>query len=362
MTNPVRKIKVLVVDDSAVSRASLVHALQSDPAIEVIASVHSGLEAIAALGRQRPDVVTMDIHMSGMDGFETTRQIMETRPLPIVIVSGSYHPTEVERTFRVLEAGAVAAIEKPPGVRHPNHEAAVLKLINTVKAMAEVRVVRRWAKQRMEARGAVPVVVLPESTAGVRLVVIGASTGGPPVLHTLLAGLPKPYPLPIVIVQHISAGFVQGLADWLNTTTGMPVRLARHGEEVQPGTAYIAPDGSQLRIECNGRLFCGQEPAEHGLRPSVSFLFRSVSHNFGAQAVGVLLTGMGRDGAEELKLMRDKGATTIAQDAESSIVHGMPGEAIRLGAATHVGNPVRIVALLQSLVAQVPAQPAHVAG
>ena len=207
----------------------------------------------------------------------------------------------------------------------------------------------------MEARSAEPAVP-PPASIGIRLVVIGASTGGPPVLHTVLAGLSKPFPVPIVIVQHISSGFVQGLVDWLNTTTGMPVRLARHGEVVQPGTAYVAPDGGQLRVEGDGRVVCGPEPAEHGLRPSVSFLFRSVAKNYGAQAVGVLLTGMGRDGAEELKLMRDRGAVTIAQDEESSIIHGMPGEAIRLGAAVHVGNPERIAALLQSLVANVPRQ------
>lgn len=351
MSMPVRKIKVLVVDDSAVSRAFLAHALQADPSIEVVACVHSGAEAIAALGRLKPDVVTMDIHMPGMDGFEATRQIMETQPLPIVIVSGSYDAADVDKTFRAMEAGAVAAVEKPPGHRHPNHEAAVLKLLNIVKAMSEVRVVRRWTKQRMESRSA-PTAALPCGNAGVRLVVIGASTGGPPVLHTVLAGLSKPFPLPVVIVQHISAGFVQGLVDWLNATTGMPVHLAQHGETIQPGHVYLAPDDRQLRVESDGRLLCGTEPAEHGLRPSVSFLFRSVAQKFGAQAVGVLLTGMGRDGAEELKLMRDSGAITIAQDAESSIVHGMPGEAIRLEAAVHVGNPERISQLLQSLATQ----------
>lgn len=345
-----RKIKVLVVDDSAVSRSFLAHMLQSDPGIEVIACAHSGAEAIAALSRQRPDVVTMDIHMPGMDGFEATRQIMETQPLPIVIVSGSYDAVDVEKTFRAMEAGAVAAVEKPPGINHPNHDAAVLKLINTVKAMAEVRVVRRWTKRRMEARVVEPA-PLPRANGGIKVVAIGASTGGPPVLQALLAGLLKPVPVPIIIVQHISAGFVQGLVDWLNTTTGMPVQLAQQGEAAQPGTAYLAPDGRQLRIEADGRLFCGSEPAEHGLRPSVSFLFRSVAKNFGAQAVGVLLTGMGRDGAEDLKQMRDAGAVTIAQDEESSVVHGMPGEAIRLGAAMHVGNPERIAALIQSLVA-----------
>ncbi len=350
------KIKVLIVDDSAVSRAFLSHELQSDPDIEIVACVNSGAEAIACLGHYKPDVMTMDIHMPGMDGYEATRQIMETQPLPIVIVSGSYDPVNVDKTFRAMEAGAVAAIGKPPGASHPNHAEHVLKLINIVKAMSEVRVVRRWTKERMQNRTDAPSVPLC-GAAGVRLVVIGASTGGPPVLHTLLAGLPKPFPVPIVIVQHICTGFVQGLVDWLNITTGMPVCLAQHGEVAKPGTAYVAPDGSQLRVEKDGRFICGSEPAEHGLRPSVSYLFRSVAQRFGSQAVGVLLTGMGRDGAYELKQMRDSGAVTIAQDEASSIVHGMPGEAIRLGAATYVGNPERIVVLLQSLVTGAPRQP-----
>jgi two-component system chemotaxis response regulator CheB len=349
VSTPSHKIKVLVVDDSAVSRTFLAHTLQSDPGIEVIACAHGGAEAIAALARQKPDVVTMDIHMPDMDGFEATRQIMETVPVPIVIVSASYDAVDVEKAFRAMEAGAVAMVEKPCGSEHPKHHDAVAKLIGTVKTMAEVRVVRRWTRNRMATRGAAtaPLVSVKDT---VRLVLIGASTGGPPVLQTLLSGLPKPFPVPVVIVQHISAGFVQGLVDWLNATTGMPVHLARHGDVAQSGHAYLAPDGRHTHVELNGRMVCCTDPAEHGLRPSVSFLFRSAAHVFGAQAVGVLLTGMGTDGAVELKLMRDRGAITFAQDEESSIVHGMPGEAIRLGAATHVGSPERLAGMIHSLV------------
>jgi two-component system chemotaxis response regulator CheB len=348
VSTPSLKIKVLVVDDSAVSRTFLAHTLQSDPGIEVIACAHSGAEAMAALARQKPDVVTMDIHMPDMDGFEATRQIMETVPVPIVIVSASFDAVDVEKAFRAMEAGAVAMVEKPCGSEHPKHIDAIAKLIGTVKAMSEVRVVRRWTRKRMAARGATtPLAIAGEA---VRLVLVGASTGGPPVLQTLLAGLPKPFAVPVVIVQHISAGFVQGLVDWLNATTGMPVHLARHGDIAQSGHAYLAPDGRHTHVELSGRIVCCTDPAEHGLRPSVSFLFRSAAHVFGAQAVGVLLTGMGTDGAEELKLMRDRGAITLAQDEESSIVHGMPGEAIRLGGATHVGSPERLSAMIHSLV------------
>ncbi len=350
MTTPARSITVFVVDDSAVSRELLTRVLSSDPEITVIGSARSGSEAVAVLAEAKPNVVTMDIHMPGIDGFEATRQIMESQPVPIVIVSASFDSADVAKAFRAMEAGAVAVIEKPSGPGSPTHAPLAQKLIETVKAMSEVRVIRRWARARVEARGAEPAIV-PRAGEELRLVAIAASTGGPPVLQTLLARLPKPCPVPLVIVQHISAGFVEGLADWLSTTTGMTVRLARHGELAQPGIAHLAPDGCQMSVGNDLRMVCGPEPAEHGLRPSASFLFRSIAARIGAQAAGVLLTGMGRDGAEELKLMRDAGAVTFAQDQESSVVHGMPGEAIRLGAAMHVGNPERIAATLRAMLA-----------
>ena len=346
-----RQIKVLIVDDSAVSRAALKFALESDPAITVIGQSSSGSEAIADLARLKPDIVTMDIHMPGVDGFETTRQIMETRPLPVVIVSSNFSANDTAKTFRAMEAGALAAVEKPPGLKHPEHATSVHHLVRTVRAMSGVKVVRRRPRENSKADSAGPVEVTKIDHRDIRFIAIGASTGGPPVLRTVLADLPKPFPLPVVIVQHISTGFVDGLADWLSSTTNMPVRIARDGEVAEAGCAYIAPDGLQAGVDAKGCLHCVDEPPEHGLRPSVSYLFRSVARNFGSGAVGVLLTGMGSDGAVELKMMRDRGAVTIAQDRQSSVVHGMPGEAIRLGAASHTGTPEEIAALLQSLIA-----------
>jgi two-component system, chemotaxis family, protein-glutamate methylesterase/glutaminase len=179
-----------------------------------------------------------------------------------------------------------------------------------------------------------------------RIVGIGASTGGPLVLQTILATLPKDFAAPILIVQHIARGFLPGMVEWLNQTTGLNVQIATHGVAALPGHAYIAPDDFHLGAASGGRMLLAREPQENGLRPAVSYLFRSLAEVCGANAVGVLLTGMGRDGAAELKLMRDRGAITIAQDRDSSVVHGMPGEAIALGAAVHVLPTERIAGAL----------------
>jgi len=264
-------------------------------------------------------------------------------------VTASSIPDDVAASFRAMEAGALAVLAKPVGPGHPHFAANKAEVLRTVKLMAEVKVVRRRA-----AGNPPPATrpLAPEPAAGMpaRLVAIGASTGGPPVLHTILSKLQPGFGAPIVIVQHISSGFSEGLAQWLAQASGFPVRLASHGEALQAGVAYIAPDHLHTRVQGIGRIVLSDEPPEYGLRPSVSCLFRSVAQEYGAQAVGVLLTGMGRDGAAELKLMREAGALTLAQDRASAVVHGMPGEAVKLGAAAHVLDPPSIAAVLNRAV------------
>lgn len=346
-----RRIRVLVVEDSCVMRELLVHVLNSDPHIEVVATAGDGAAAIQASISARPDVITMDITMPGANGFEVTRTIMETQPVPIVIVSASWSPEEVATTFRAVEAGAVAIIQKPRGLGHPEYSAMAARLIETVKRMAEVKLVRRWPHLRKVPPGlAVPPPPPLVARPNVQIVAIGASTGGPLVLQTILAALPATFAVPILVVQHIAAGFTLGLVQWLGPATGFPVHLAEHGQTPQPGHAYIAPDGAHLGVNAAGRVILSSDPPEGGLRPAVSFLFRSVAATFGDRVVGVLLTGMGKDGTEELKRLRDMKAQTIVQDKASSVVHGMPGEAIRLGAATYVLPPERIATMLQGLV------------
>jgi two-component system chemotaxis response regulator CheB len=183
----------------------------------------------------------------------------------------------------------------------------------------------------------------------IRVVAIGASTGGPPVLQQIFSSLPPSFPAPILLVQHISPGFTQGFVDWLNRTATLQARLAVDGERIVPGNIYVAPDGYQMKVDNSGRIVLATEEAENGIRPSISYLFRSVASAFGPKSIGILLTGMGRDGADELKTMRDKGALTIAQDKESSIVYGMPMEAMKLGAAQYSLPPDKIIDMLMKV-------------
>lgn len=344
-------INVLVVDDSRVVREHLKDILESDKAIRVVGMAGDGEEAVRFVDRKSPHVITMDINMPRMNGLVATRRIMETKPVPIVVVSASYSRGDVRKSFLAMEAGAVAITEKPVGPKHPDYVYAVRELIQTVKLMSEIKVVRRllMAKPSGEARTATPEIKPEQIQKSVKLVAIGASTGGPPVLHTVLSGLKQGFRFPVVVVQHISAGFLGGMVDWLGQAIKLPVHIAAHGEKLLPGHVYFASDGFHAGIGSGGRIKLSRSEPENGVRPSVSYLFRSAMSVYGGDMVGVLLTGMGKDGAEELKEMKEKGAVTIVQDKETSVVYGMPGEAVRLGAAAYVLSPDRISAMLESL-------------
>ncbi len=330
-------LKVLIVDDSKVAQELMEHILTSDKDIRIVGIASSGREAIKLTREKRPDIITMDFHLPDMDGSEATRKIMENTPTPIVIVSGSMGNTDVTHSFEIIEAGALAVVLRPPGMNHPNFEHLQRKLIQTVKLMSEVKVVRHYnRKQEVPAK---PTSFNPPANGmkrDLQLVAVGASTGGPAALQKILAGLPKEFPLPILIVQHISAGFVKGFVDWLSTSSQIPVKVASDGEHVEAGITYVAPDGFHMEITQGPIIILNTLPPENGLRPSVDHLFRSVAKIMGKSAIGILLTGMGKDGAVELKAMKDNGAITVIQDEASSIIFGMPGEALKIGAADHV--------------------------
>jgi two-component system, chemotaxis family, protein-glutamate methylesterase/glutaminase len=318
----------------------------NDPAFELAGIASDGIEAVDAAARLSPDVITMDIQMPRMDGLEATRRIMETKPTPIVILSGNLDAEEVASSFRAMEAGALVAIAKPRGVAHPEYEADVVNLVRIVKLMAEIKVVKRWPRvAKGEPQPLWQAAAEPAQTNHL-VVAIGSSTGGPMAINTILSGLPPGFPLPVLIVQHMAPGFIQGFADWLNITSRLPVHVALQGERILPGHVYIAPDGFQMLAKHGGRISLIRSAPENGQCPSASALFRSVATVYGGKAVGIILTGMGIDGARELKLMKDRGAVTIAQDRESSVIFGMPGEAVNLDAAGYVLTPDGIVGYL----------------
>jgi len=331
-------IKVLVADDSLVTRTLVVKLLNSEPDIRVIGTANDGLEALEFLASgRRPDIVVMDIHMPRLDGFEATRRIMETHPLPIIICTATADPQELATAFRSLEAGAVACIKKPVALG-PDFETRRDNLLQSVRLMSEVKVVRRWSRTRSTTTAPAASAFPGVGPAGpdIQLIGMGASTGGPPALQTILSGLPANFGVPLLIVQHIAQGFLPAMVEWLSDTTARRVHIATHDTLPQPGDAYIAPDDFHLAVDARGHILLARSAPENGMRPAVSHLFRSLANMCGPRAIGVLLTGMGADGAAELKLMKDRGAFTIAQDQSSSIVHGMPREAIELGAATQV--------------------------
>ena len=344
-----KKIRVLIVDDSHTAREFLGFLLGSDPGLEVVGFARNGEEALTQVKRLSPHVITMDIHMPGMDGFEATRRIMETQATPIVIVSGSSTVNESVTACRAPGAGAVAIVPRPYGFGHPQFATSAAKLVETVRLMAEVKVVRRWPRHGVQTGEAQPLTPVP-GRVDVRIVAIGASTGGPAAIVSILAALPKGLPCPVAIVQHICDGFTAGFGEWLAQTSGLTVHVAADGELLLPGHVYVAPSGHPMGVSNLNRITLDAGPAENGVRPAVSYLFRSVAAAFGRHAAAVLLSGMGKDGAEALGLIRDRGGLTIARDQASSVVHGMPGEAIRLGAASHVLAPEQIAALLTGLV------------
>lgn len=349
------KVRVLVVDDSPVARAVLRSILESDEGMEVVGLARNGWEAVQMVGRLKPDVITMDVRMPEMDGYEATQQIMAYHPTPILIVTASLAKKDVDFSFRMLEAGALDIFEKPSGddpIALRNRSQA---LVERIRLLSRVRVITHLRGRRRPgpppplapiALGAAPVPLEGPS----RLVVIGASTGGPRAIQRILNRLPEHLPAPIVVVQHIAQGFTRGLAEWLAGETRLPVALARDGEGLTAGRVYIAPEGRQI-VPDKRAIHLAETPRTTPM-PSVDVAMHSAARHFGPRAVGVLLTGMGSDGAQGLLAIRRAGGVTIAQDQATSTIFGMPGVAIELGAAQQVLPLDDIAAAIQHAVAE----------
>ncbi|MBU2489435.1 MAG: response regulator [Proteobacteria bacterium] len=341
-------IRVLIADDSPTQRLLLREIVESDPGLAVAGEAADGLAAVELCGRLAPDVVLMDVDMPRLDGLAATRAIMGGVPRPIIVLLGS-SASGVDREARALEAGAVAATPKPRGFSEDSPDAG--RLLALVKAFAGLKLVRRHMARPLSPAPPAPVPARERERPPVEMVVLGASTGGPPVLQTILKTLPPDF-CPVVLVQHISPGFIRGMAKWLTDTTSLSVEVAEKPMRILPGRVYLAPDSRHLLVEPGRVVPVEGEPVD-GHLPGITVLFESAARAYGPRAAGILLTGMGRDGARGLASLARGSALTICQDRDSCAVWGMPKAALALDARHEVLSPPEIGRRLCSLQAEV---------
>jgi two-component system chemotaxis response regulator CheB len=341
-------IKVLIVDDSSLIRAVLRKILEGDSGICVIGEAGNGREAVDLVQKLKPAVVIMDIKMPVMDGFGATEQIMAYCPTPILILSSIVDKEGIYTTFNAIAAGAVDVMEKPSAL--PNEQWTEMggALIRRVKLVAKAKVITHLkGKAKDFPRRKETAHFLTHDNY--KIVAIGASTGGPSVVKQILNSLPGDYNAGILIVQHMTEGFTKNFVEWLGSSCKMKVKIAQEGEKIEKGQALVAPDGFHTVINNFQRIELMNGEKVNGVKPSVDMLFKSVAGVYRQNAVGVLLTGMGVDGAEGLGYMKSSGGATIAQSEESCVVFGMPKAAIERGAADKILSLEDIIYTLKNI-------------
>ncbi|MDP4025054.1 chemotaxis-specific protein-glutamate methyltransferase CheB [Methylobacterium sp. NEAU 140] len=357
----------MIVEDSLVVRELLRHIVSRDARLELVAAVGSGEEALEGLAAARPDVISMDIRLPGIDGLETTRRIMAEHPTPIVVIADAVEDASLRISMNALRAGALSVVEKPVATTHAGYDAVSGEICTQLRIMAQVPVIRRrpigteWAGRGSTSPLSAPTLSAPAPATtsfsatslsapaaapsrapgpapdhAPSVLGLAASTGGPPALARVIGALPADFPLPILVVQHMGAAFMEGFAGWLDSVVALPVALARDGERAEAGRVYVAPGDRHLELGSARVLRVVDTPPVSGQRPAATILFRSLARQCGAAGIGVLLTGMGEDGAAGLAEMRQAGAQTVAEHESTAVVYGMPAAAVRLGAARAV--------------------------
>jgi len=332
-------IRVLLVEDSQISLVILRRILSASPLIEVVGEAHTGLEALELIPQVQPDVICTDLHMPQMNGLDLTSEVMERYPRPILVISASVQEEDTHQVFLLLEAGAVDIFPKPRAGLMLNDKLLNQELINKIQILSGVKVLTK--KRKLSSQGNTQETghrstFSSKSYPKPKIVVIGASTGGPQALSELFAQLPVNFPVPVICVQHICLGFLQGFIDWLANSCRLPIQIAQPGEMPKSGKIYFPPEQQHLELDASGRFICSDSPPLEGHRPSATVTFKSFAKFYGKTTVAILLTGMGRDGAQGMQVVAQAGGFTIAQDEATSVVFGMPKEAIALGAAKQV--------------------------
>jgi two-component system chemotaxis response regulator CheB len=382
-----KPIRVLLVEDSPVATLILKRLLDAAPEIEIVGTARTGVEGLELIPKLRPDVICTDLHMPKMDGLEFTREVMANFPRPILVISSSVQAEDTHNVFKLLKAGAVDVFPKPRDRMLCQGDPLAQELITKIKVLSGVAVFTLRRRHETNSEPPRSKLTSPKSSPGlnpvkprtpvssplrktppapsphlgtppprprpslepkpevvesqratpyIRMVAIGASTGGPQALHAILTQLPANFPVPVVCVQHISHGFLQGLVDWLNSECALTVTIAQMGQRPQAGQVYFPPEGKHLELDRSGQFWYSSAPPLSGHRPSVTVTFEAVAKFYGRSALGILLTGMGRDGADGMDAIARNGGVTIAQNEATCVVFGMPKEAIALGAARYV--------------------------
>ncbi|MBE9093474.1 chemotaxis-specific protein-glutamate methyltransferase CheB [Tychonema sp. LEGE 07203] len=351
-------IKVLLVEDSPVATIVLKRILNGAPEIQVIGTACNGLEALELIPKLQPQVICTDLNMALMNGLEFTQEVMKKYPRPILIISASVQAQDTQNVFELMKAGALDVFPKPIGGLASDYDRLANELIAKVKVLSGVKVFTRHQRLGLIEKGDRPIPKIHQlslhnyqlpsgnlKSQTIKLLAVGASTGGPQALHSIISQFPANLPVPVICIQHISEGFLRGLVDWLGCESKLPVKIAGLGEFPQAGIVYFPPEKRHLELDSQGRFIYSEAASKAGHCPSITVTFKSVANFYGRAAAGVLLTGMGRDGAEGMLAIARGGGLTIAQDEGSCVVFGMPKEAIALGAAQHI-LPVSAIAPL----------------
>ena len=349
--------RVMIIEDSPTMRVLLEAIIAEDSRLETVGSYETAEDALANVAKDQPDVISMDVLLPGMDGLTATGEFLSRYPIPIVIVSSTASSRDVGVAMAGLKQGAVAVLGKPGAPDEPCFEREARWLRDQLYHMSQVRVACRPPRQiaavapiarQLPLRERGPRIRLSEQSGRCRLIAIGASTGGPPVLEQLLNQLVPDFPFPILIVQHIAPGFAEGLVQWLNSVTPHSVQLAENWQHMQPGKVYLAPDGKHLRVRGERLILEDAVPGSIHC-PSIDVLFESVALEHGDAAVGLLMTGMGADGAKGLLALKNAGSWTATQTEVSCVVYGMPQAADRLGAACAQLDPKEMAGHLNGM-------------
>ena len=342
------EIRVLIVDDSAVTREVLKTLLNSDPQIRVVGQASTGAEAVELTAALRPDLVTMDLMMPGMDGMEATRRIMARHPTPVLFLSSYFDKEGSYTRADAIAAGALDVLEKPALIPDWRWQNSAGKLVAKVKSLAKVPVVPHiHGARKLLAQEEAQLQTFVGPAADV--VAIGASSGGPRVIEALLSSLPSTYALGVVVVQHMTDGFTASMLRWFQERCPLSIKVAEDGDAIVPRRVLFTPETFHLVAAVGGRVHLSNADPVNGHRPSIDVTFQSIAKVYGARSAGVLLTGMGSDGANGLLAIRRAGGVTIAQDEQSSPIFAMPRAAIELGAVQQVLPPAGIIRSLNAL-------------